>query len=242
MNRTRQNNIIKFMSIIILIMIPIIIIIYYFNQGKLNSEQQIDNTSGNKNICSAEKIRNANLVYIPIVNLSDKLQEKEFRKVISEYFKSEPSRLKPNAVLYNEKGCYFSVCGAAMYNVNTNTFEKTLQCFIFTHNLEEVGTIYFYLDGKKIISQFSINGAEIGTKSALLKKLSKNKDKEYIIISDGYYSTALLDSDNTLIPLSTGSDAFVVNGDCFSEFNNTSVSLSYNKIINEENLIWIEFD
>lgn len=242
MNRTRQNDIIKFMSIIILIIIPIIIIIYYSNQDKLNTEQQIDNVSGDKNICSAEKIRKANLVYIPIVDLRSKLQEKEFRKVIIEYFKSEPSRLETNTVLYNEKGCYFSACGAAIYNVNTNTFEKTLQCFIFTHDLKEVGTIYFYLDGKKIISQFSINNAENGTKSALLKKLSKNKDKEYIIISDGYYSTMLLDSDNTPIPLSTGSDVFVANGDCFSELNNTGVSLSYNKIINETNLIWIEFD
>ena len=240
MNRTRQNNIIKFMSIII--MIPIIIIIYYSNQDKPNTEQQIDNVSDDKNICSAEKIRTANLVYIPIVDLRSKLQEKEFRKIVIEYFKNDPSCLESNAVLYNEKGCYFSACGAAIYNVNTNTFEKTLQCFIFTHDLEEVGTIYFYLYGKKTLSQISINSAENGTKSALLKKLSKNKDKEYVIISDGYYSTALLDSDNTLIPLSTGSDVFVVNGDCFSELNNTGVSLSYNKIINEKNLIWIEFD
>ena len=146
-----------------------------------------------------------NTEHKPIVDLYELLIDNTFQQQVRDYFSSEPSASNIN-------GCYFSVCGAETYNVNTNKVEKTMQCFIFTQNLEEVGTLHFNMDGSKLITSYSINS---GTRSALLKRLSEKPDERFVILTDGFNNVMLLNKDNKTIKLSAGSEDFTIIGDCF---------------------------
>lgn len=171
-----------------------------------------------------------NTEHEPIVDLNELLNDNTFQQQVRDYFSSEPSASNMN-------GCYFSVCGAEMYNVNTNKVEKTMQCFIFTQDLEEVGTLHFNMDGSKLITSYSINS---GTRSALLKKLSEKPDERFVILTDGFNNVMLLNKDNETIKLSAGSEDFTIIGDCFGLLS-VELRLSYNDIVNEDNLVWVGF-
>ena len=167
-----------------------------------------------------------NTEHKPIVDLYELLIDNTFQQQVRDYFSSEPSASNIN-------GCYFSVCGAETYNVNTNKVEKTMQCFIFTQNLEEVGTLHFNMDGSKLITSYSINS---GTRSALLKRLSEKPDERFVILTDGFNNVMLLNKDNKTIKLSAGSEDFTIIGDCFGLLSG-ELGLAYNDIVNEDNLV-----
>lgn len=171
-----------------------------------------------------------NTEHEPIVDLHELLIDNTFQQQVRNYFSSELSTS-------NMSGCYFSVCGAEMYNVNTNNVEKAMQCFIFTQDLEEVGTLHFNMDGSKLITSYSINN---GTRSALLKRLSEKPDERFVILTDGFNNVMLLNKDNKTIKLSTGSDDFTIIGDCFGLLSG-ELGLAYNDIVNEDNLVWVGF-
>ena len=171
-----------------------------------------------------------NTEHKPIVDLYELLIDNTFQQQVKDYFSSEPSAS-------NMSGCYFSVCGAEMYNINTNKVEKAMQCFIFTQDLEEVGTLHFNMDGSKLITSYSINS---GTRSALLKRLSEKPDERFVILTDGFNNVMLLNKDNKTIKLSAGSEDFTIIGDCFGLLSG-ELGLAYNDIVNEDNLVWVGF-
>ncbi len=209
-----------------LIAILIIGTISFTACGKSSAQIYSDETVMH-NTCNISAL---NPTHEPIVDLNELLNDNTFQQQVKDYFLSEPSA-------DNMNGCYFSVCGAEMYNINTNTVEKNLQCFIFTQDLEEVGTLYFNMDGSKLITSYSINN---GTRSALLKRLSEKPDERFVILTDGFNNVSLLNSNNEIIKLSAGSEDFTIIGDCFGLLS-VELGLSYNDIVNEDNLVWVGF-
>lgn len=209
-----------------LIAILIVVIISFTACGKSSAPTYSDETVMH-NTCNIDTL---NTVHEPIVDLNELLNDNTFQQQVRDYFSSETSA-------NNLNGCYFSVCGAEMYNVNTNSVEKNLQCFIFSQDLEEIGTLRFNIDGSKLISSYSINN---GTGSPLLKKLSEKPDEKFVILTDGFNCVTLLNSNNEIINLSAGSDEFTILGDCFGILSE-GLELAYEEIVDEKNLVWVGF-
>lgn len=76
--------------------------------------------------------------------------------------------------LYNENGCYLSACGAIFFDIASNQTSEVVQCFIFTEDFEEAGTIQFINNEIETMS-VSINDSEYGGSSTILKNLPRKK-------------------------------------------------------------------
>lgn len=187
-----------------------------------------------RDICVAETISQAGNINMPF-DLKEKISEKKFKKEIYGFIYGDVNEI-PTSKLYGEDGFYLSVCGTAAFDVPSNSTGSTVQCFIFTKNLEEAGTVYFR---KGAISSVSINDTALGTRSAVLKKLEKDKAKKYVVLSNGL-ETKLLDEENNVTNVGLSRHKLEIDGDCYSALKD--LSISYNEITDSENLVWLEFD
>lgn len=185
-------------------------------------------------VLDAETVSQSKQLDIPF-DLEKKLAEKKFKKefvgAMSSYAHDKSSQM------YGEKGCYLSVYGVPEFSVEKVWTVNSVQCFIFTKDLEQAGTVYFYDKGKSISS----NSADVSNYSPVCKKLSANKSKRYIVLSNGL-ETKLLDSENKVTKIGAVRKDLEVIGDCYSILEQHGLSVSYDDIISEENLIWFEFD
>ena len=77
--------------------------------------------------------------------------------------------------------------------------------------------------------------------SDLIRKLSANKSKRYIVLTNGL-ETKLLDSENKITKIGAVRKDLEVIGDCYCILEQHGLSVSYDDIINEENLIWFDFE
>lgn len=170
------------------------------------------------------------------VDLKSKLAEKKFKEefysLIYPYFGEIQS-----SEIFGENGCYLSVCGASVFDVPSNRTTGSVQCFIFTEDLEEAGTIYFNNNGRYI--SVSINDTAVNTRSAVFKKLSENQNKSYVILNNGM-DKLLLDEENSITNVSSSRHKLEISGDCYDALKD--LSISYNEITDKENLIWFQFD
>lgn len=164
-------------------------------------------------------------------DLKDKLSDKKVQKEILSLISAETSN--PNSVLSGEDGFYLSVCGAAVFDIASNRTNGLMQCFIFTKDLEEAGTVYFNGSGKNI--SVSVNDKAAGTRSAILEKLEEDKNKKYVILSNGM-DTVLLDEENNVTSAGSSRHRLETDGDCFGALK--ELNISYSKITDSENLIW----
>ena len=187
-----------------------------------------------RDICGAEIVPQSGNINMPF-DLKEKISEKKFKKEIYGFICGDVNEI-PTSKLYGEDGFYLSVCGTAAFDVPSNSTGSTVQCFIFTKNLEEAGTVYFR---KGAISSVSINDTALGTRSAVLKKLEKDKAKKYVVLSNGL-ETKLLDEENNVTNVGLSRHKLEIDGDCYSALKD--LSISYNEITDSENLVWLEFD
>lgn len=187
-----------------------------------------------RDVCAAETISQAGNINMPF-DLKEKISEKKFKKEIYGFIYGDVNEI-PTSKLYGADGFYLSVCGAAAFDIPSNRTGNTVQCFIFTKDLEEAGTIYFR---KGAISSVSINDTALGTRSAVLEKLEKDKTKKYVILSNGL-ETKLLDEENNVTNVGSSRHKLEIDGDCYGALK--ALSISYNEITDSENLIWFKID
>ncbi|MDE7288982.1 MAG: hypothetical protein K2N71_05705 [Oscillospiraceae bacterium] len=172
------------------------------------------------------------------VDLRKKFAKKKYKKLFISL--AEFGAMEQTSKLYNENGCYLSICYTTHFNVAENRTTDILQCFIFTKDLEEAGSILFLRNDIESMN-VSINDTEIGGSSPILEALAKEKDKKYVILTNGM-DTKLLDNENNLVKAGTSRHELEIVGDCYSVLEQKGLGISYNDIINEENLIWFDFN
>lgn len=195
--------------------------------------QPIKNYDEYLEVLDAETVSRSERLSAPF-DIESKITEKKFKKKFYNLIYADIAKI-PSSTLYGEKGCYLSVLGAAAFNVPSNTTVDSMRCFIFTKDLEEAGTLYFTKAGITV----SVNDKYGNIRHTVLKKLSAEKDKRFVILSNGL-ETKLLDSENNIVNVGASHHKLEISGDCYSVLNGLSVS--YDDIVKEENLIWFDFD
>lgn len=188
-------------------------------------------------VCSEEIVSRSDNIK-SAVNLKKTFEEKEFKELFNTLVYGFVNEM-PTSKLYNENGCYLSVSSAVFFDVASNQTSDVIKCFIFTKDLEEAGTIRFLRDNIETMS-VNVNDSENGGTSIILEKLAENKDKKYIILTNGM-DTKLLDNENNIVNAGSSSHELKIDGDCYSILEQKGLSVSYSDIIDEENLMWIEF-
>lgn len=207
---------------------------FYYNELATLPTKQYDEY---KNVLNAETVSQS-YIHKP-VDLRKKFNKKKYKKLfnISVYGAVND---RQTSKLYNENGCYLSICYAAYFNVAENRTSGVRECYIFTKNLEEAGKIIFLGNNIESMS-VSVNDSESGGSSPILEALAKEKDKKYVILANGV-DTKLLDNENNIVKAGFSRHELEIEGDCYSIFEQNGLGISYNDIIDEENLIWIDFD
>lgn len=202
--------------------------------------QKIRSNDESKDVLDAEVILQSDNINVPIADLKGRLSEKEFREEFLSLIWMDVSEIQ-DSKLYGADGCYLSACGASVFSVGENQTADEMQCFIFTKDLEEAGTVYFHNQGKEI--SVSVETTSTDTRSVVLKKLSEDKDKRYVMLVNGLRSM-LLDSENNIVHISAvnASGDLEIIGDCYGLLENNGLSISYSDITDSENLIWFDFD
>ena len=192
-------------------------------------------------VLDAETVSQSKHLDLPF-DLGKKLAEKKFEKKFKEEFLSSISILTQaqdkSSIIYGEKGCYLSVYGMPEFSVEEVETFNSVQCFIFTKDLKVAGAVYFYVNDKKTICSST---TLFNSDSPVCRKLSANKSKRYIVLSNGL-ETKLLDSENKITKIGAVRKDLEVIGDCYSILEQHGLSVSYDDIISEENLIWFDFE
>ena len=160
-------------------------------------------------VCSEEIISGSDNIKAA-VDLKNTFDKKEFKELFSKLVYSFVNEM-PTSKLYNKTGCYLSVCSADFFDVASNQTSDVIQCFIFTKDLEEAGTIRFLRDKTETMS-VNVNDSENGGTSIILEKLAEDKDKKYIILTNGM-DTKLLDNENNIFNAGPSSHKLEINGD-----------------------------
>ncbi|MCM1330568.1 MAG: hypothetical protein NC253_14150 [Ruminococcus sp.] len=189
-------------------------------------------------VCKEETVAEAKNI-ISAVELKNTIAGEKFGKVFSPFAEINAKEMQTSK-LYNENGCYLSACGAVFFDVASNQTSEVVQCFIFTEDFEEAGTIRF-INNEIETMNISVNDSEYGGSSVILKKLAEEKDKKYILLTNGM-DILLLDKENNLINAGSSRHNLEIIGDCYGVLDEKGLSMSYSDIVDEKNLIWIEFE
>lgn len=187
-----------------------------------------------KEVCGAEIISQSGNTDMPF-DLKDKLSDKKVQKEILSLISMETAN--PDSALCGEDGFYLSVCGAAMFDIASNRTNGSVQCFIFTKDLEEAGTVRFNGNGKNI--SVSVNNTAADTRSAILKKLEEDKNGKFVVLLNGI-DTVLLDEENNVTNAGSSRHKLETDGDCYGALKD--LSISYSEITDSENLIWFSVE
>lgn len=184
--------------------------------------------------CTAEAITNSEIKYSPIANIKHHFTKKKFTSQLTETLKRIAT--EENSLLYQYNGCYVSTYGVGMFDVKENNTANILHCFVFTESLENVGELQFYKFSGKL--EYSLVFRDVFGGSDILEKLCDNINKRYIVLTTGSHY-AMLDDENILTGM--GSRYIDILGDCYNALDENELSVSYGDIINDDNLIWINF-
>lgn len=189
-------------------------------------------------VCSGEIISRAENIKAA-ADLKDMFAEEGFKELFAASTYGFVNEMQTSK-LYSENGCYLSVSGAVFFDVPLNQTSDVIQCFIFTKDLEEAGTVRL-LNGRIETMSVSVNDRENGGTSAVLKALAEEKDKRYVLLTNKT-DTKLLDNENNIVNAGSSRHELEIEGDCYSILEQKGLSISYSDIINENNLVWFEFE
>lgn len=196
-------------------------------------------------VCDAAIIENSEIDYTIRINPGSLLQEeqftKEFRETLAGQFEDDDEVAK-GYVLYGHDEFYISICPVISFAPSYNSISGTVQVFFFTKDMEEAGSFMFYeMDGEVCyeISWISTSGSGNG----ILKGLSESPDTKYIVLVNGIQS-ALLSEDNELSAIGNwnGTQPFEISGDYYHALDYETLAVSYEDIVDEDNLILFQMD
>lgn len=194
--------------------------------------------------CDASVIAGSEIDYSFCMDLRAQAYDEAFLQELREAFADLNSEdANANLVLYGQDGCYLSVCPVGMFHAVENKMADNIYAFLFTSDLEPAGYLLFFtVDGKPYYN-IVFDSVSPRTTSDLLETMSENPDEKYIVLCNGT-EYVLLNEDNEAVAATSRNnpDKFQISGDYYHELDYATLAVSYNDIVNEDDLVWISFD
>ncbi len=122
-----------------------------------------------------------------------------------------------------------------LVNVTEATVANIAYVYLFSDG-ESVGYVMFFITDGKLNYNISLNVAD--TRGDYLQFLENHKDMSFIAVTDGF-THYFLGEDNNVYNISTGNKVFwfTVEGDCYQALGADKISVSYEKIVNQIEMI-----
>lgn len=138
-------------------------------------------------------------------------------------------------ILTDTKDLSVSTYNMPVVNVTDLTVANIAYQYMFS-NEEAVGYVMFFMADGKLNDNISLHVAD--TRGDYFQFLQNHKDKSFILVSDGF-TQYFLGEDNNVYNISTGNKVFwfTVEGDCYQALGADKVSVSYEKIVNQVEVI-----
>lgn len=138
-------------------------------------------------------------------------------------------------LLCDTEGLGISKYNLTMINVDSVSVSNVAYEFLFS-NSEPVGYVMFYGVNDEVSYSISLNTAD--TYGYYLDFLDNHREESFVILTDGFKGY-FLSEDNVLYSASTGNvvDKIRVEGDCYQALNGNEISVSYEKIVDEIEVI-----
>lgn len=138
-------------------------------------------------------------------------------------------------LLCDTVGLSISKYNLTMINVNSASISNVAYEFLFSNN-EPVGYVMFYGVNDEVSYSISLNTAD--TYGYYFDFLDNHRNESFVILTDGFKSYFLSEG-NVLYNASTGNvvDKIGVEGDCYQALKGNEIGVSYEKIVNEIELI-----
>ena len=132
---------------------------------------------------------------------------------------------------YHKKGYYISKAPIYHFDAIKNTISNNVQIVLFSKDLKKQTLYIFFISdrNKEILSQ--INGSFED-----INKLKSSPDEQYIFIYNN--SDLILGSNNTLDNYTRYT--IEVKGDYYHALDYKTLGISYNKLTDKKNLVWID--
>ena len=211
---------------------------FCFVRQKEETQQQSDSAAllgtypEMKEVLSEEEIRNAQINYESIFSIEDK---EEIPEVILAFFNS--LEWGEDTPFYGENGCYISKKPIRFFSADTCKMSEEERLIAFSKDFSKAIEIYLYYnahsDEMNVQLTYSVN-------TAISDAFTEAPDEEYIFLYNGRFMQ-ILDSYNVLHSGSIDYD-ITVKGDYYHALDYEAIAVSYQDIISEENLVWVEFE
>lgn len=209
---------------------------FCFVRQKEETQQQSDSAAllgtypEMKEVLSEEEIRNAQINYESIFSIEDK---EEIPEVILAFLNS--LEWGEDTPFYGENGCYISKKPIRFFSSDTCEMSAEERLIAFSKDFSKAIEIYLYYnahsDEMNVQLTYSVN-------TVIMDAFTEAPDEEYIFLYNGRFMQ-ILDSYNVLHCGSIDYD-ITVKGDYYHALNYEAIAVSYQDIISEENLVWVE--
>lgn len=196
------------------------------------------------NICDEERISGI-MDYISPINAKELITDEAFTEEIM----SELPLLEVNkkSLIHGLDEIYISCCGVNTFSLNQNAPIPKIQCFVFNGDLENIGTVDFIRRESNTFSNdlsiFVIGESGNTEYSETFEILSEEKDRKYAFILYGVFGEACIDEENSVKYFGENIDKELeIIGNPYSIFDKKGLTVSYDDITDEENLIKFEVE
>lgn len=138
-------------------------------------------------------------------------------------------------LLTDTEALSISTYNMPIVNVTNLTVSNIAYQYLFS-NEESVGYVMYFMADGKLNDNISLHVAD--TRGDYFQFLQNHKDMSFIVVTDGF-TQYFLGEDNNVYNISTGNKVFwfTVEGDCYQALGADKVSVSYEKIVNQVEVI-----
>lgn len=237
--KTRKNIRVTTIIIILLLIIMYVVIDKLVwekqNKGRFMSNLTVPMgpSPEGKSILSAEEIEdlkttsNRDIPMESIINGS-----RGYKDLHNSLFSLLKTVHEQGSLPYEDKGCYISITPIHFWDAGENKISTVAWFAVFSQNFDKVITLVCYEYGNTLMMQIDSEFY-----STLMEYFCSQPNEKYICIFNGMH-ILILDSQNVLY------DAYnktTVDGDYYHVLDYEKLGVSYNEIISQDKLIWIEF-
>ncbi len=215
-------------------------------KDKLSDEQMMMNRLGSamggtypesNYTLDADDIQNIQIKYdskIPILSVLEQ------RPGYEKYYKGMLSLMEnlqnEEGSMFYEKGYYLSRRPIRFFDACQYKMSNEEWIVVFSEDFSSTAYFQLFYDNQGELSYTLVSG-----ELPMLSVLEEEQDEKFIFIFNGR-NTLVLDSDNNICyGQNDPKGYFVVEGDYYHTLEDALIGISYREMINEENLIWIEY-
>ncbi len=155
---------------------------------------------------------------------------KSYQETCRDWIKDEESEY------YGVAGQYISMQPIYSYDVYNNRLQDVVRYMFFDENLNSAGYVMFFIMNDGGIVNNIIFEVEDLVKNVFLE----TPDEEFILLQNSNYQI-IIDSENEIISNVSDTREYQVLGNYYSILDQFDFGVSYSEIIDQDNLIWIDF-